>query len=71
MLIPLIAMLVSDEMNWGAEDFVIMGVLVAGMGLLAEVVTKRLSRKYHVPGLILLAVMFVLIWAQLAVGIFE
>ncbi|MEO6513140.1 MAG: hypothetical protein ABIR37_00490 [Candidatus Saccharimonadales bacterium] len=69
LLIPLIAMQFSNEVKWSASDFVIMGTLVFGTGLLLDLVIKR-AGKYRAIAAIVVAILFVWIWAELAVGIF-
>lgn len=71
LLTPLIAMQFTDEVDWKLPDFVIMGVLLLGTGLLCELVmrkVKKMSYRIIICGAILLALF--LIWAELAVGIF-
>lgn len=71
LLIPLIAMQFTDEVNWNLMDFVVMGVLLLGTGLVVELVLRKVKKTSHriaMCGAILLA--FLLIWAELAVGIF-
>ena len=71
LLVPLIAMQFTNEVDWNVYDFVIMGILLLGTGLLCELVMRNVKKmKYRIAicGLILL-VLF-LIWAELAVGIF-
>jgi hypothetical protein len=71
LLIPLIAMQFTNEVNWNITDFIIMGVLLLGTGLLCELVLRKVkSMRYRIVicGVILLA--FLLIWAELAVGLF-
>ena len=70
LLVPAVAMRFTDEVNWGAGDFLAGGALLAGTGL-AWVLTKR-----HIagrPGRLLLggllALGLLLVWAELAVGI--
>lgn len=68
---PLIAMQFSDEVNWNWFDFLIMGVLLFGTGLIYELFIKRVKNKQKRMLLALaLAITFLLIWAELAVGIF-
>lgn len=71
LLIPLIAMQFTDEVDWSVFDFVIMGILLLGTGLLSELVFRTVPNKIH-RVLILLGILFIffLIWAELAVGIF-
>lgn len=69
--LPLIAMQFSNEVDWDLRDFVIMGTLMLGTGLLCELVMRKVKKPEHrilVCGVVLLA--FFLIWAELAVGIF-
>lgn len=69
--IPLIAMQFTNEVDWKLFDFVIMGVLLLGMGLLCELVMRKVRNmecRIVICGAIL--VVLFLIWAELAVGIF-
>jgi hypothetical protein len=71
LLIPLIAMQFTDEVDWSPFDFIVMGVLLFGTGLMCEFVLRKVKKaRYRVAlvGAILIA--FLLIWAELAVGIF-
>ena len=71
LLIPLIAMQFSDQWDWKLFDFVVMGGLLLGTGLLCELVMRKVKKIGHrilICGAILLALL--LIWAELAVGIF-
>ena len=71
LLIPLIAMQFTNEVDWKLPDFIIMGVLLLGTGLLCELVMRKFKRLEHRIFLcgVLLLILF-LIWAELAVGIF-
>ena len=69
--IPFIAMQFTAEVDWNLADFLIMGVLLFGTGTLIEVVlrkVKSITNRLIICGVVLLA--FLLIWAELAVGIF-
>lgn len=71
LLIPLIAMQFTDEVNWHLFDFVIAGVLLLGTGLLCEFVMRKIRNKdYQIGVLAVILVALFLIWAELAVGIF-
>lgn len=70
LLIPFIAMQFTTEVNWSVMDFVIMGILLLGTGLLCELVlrnVKSFEKRLLLIGTILLICF--LIWAQLAVGL--
>jgi hypothetical protein len=71
LLIPFIAMQFTDEVVWSISDFAIMGVLLYGTGLLCELVlrkVKTVQNRILICGAVVIA--FLLIWAELAVGIF-
>jgi multidrug efflux pump subunit AcrB len=71
LLIPLIAMQFTDEVNWTAGDFAIMGILLLVTGFFYELVMRIVTRsKYRVILVIAIILVFLLIWAELAVGIF-
>ena len=71
LLIPFIAMQFTDEVKWSLPDFVAAGVLLLGTGLLCELVMRKVKKTGYrdlVCGVILLVLL--LIWMELAVGIF-
>ncbi|MFC4632877.1 hypothetical protein ACFO3O_03105 [Dokdonia ponticola] len=71
LLIPLIAMQFTDEVQWSLMDFIVVGALLISAGLAINYIHKTLknstSRTLITIGVIIL---FLLIWAELAVGIF-
>ncbi len=71
LLIPLIAMQFTNEVVWTASDFIVMGLLLLSTGLLLELVLRRfkkLQSRLLLGGLVLL--LFLVIWAELSVGVF-
>mgnify|MGYP001308225741 CR=1 FL=1 len=70
LLIPFIAMQLTDEVNWTLLDFVTMGCLLFATGLACAFVIKR-ARKLELQITLCVAVLavFFFIWAELAVGI--
>jgi Kef-type K+ transport system membrane component KefB len=49
LLIPFIAMQFTDEVNWTSSDFVIMGILLTGTGLLCEIIIRKVKTiKYRI-----------------------
>ena len=71
LLIPLIAMQFTDEVNWTLSDFVVAGALLFGTGLMCELVLRKV-RKVELRIAICAAILIglLLTWAELAVGIF-
>jgi len=58
--------------NWKLNDFVIIGGLLLGTVLLIELVLRKVkTRKMRILICILVLLAFVLIWIDLAVGIFN
>jgi hypothetical protein len=71
LLIPLVAMQFTNEVDWNIFDFTIMGILLLGTGLLIELVLRKVKdgiNRILISFVVLLV--FFLIWAELAVGIF-
>ena len=71
LLIPLVAMQFTNEVDWKLLDFVIMGILLLGTGLLSELVIRRVRKtEYRIAFIAVILLVLFLIWAELAVGIF-
>lgn len=69
--IPLIAMTFTDEVSWSFFDFIIMGGMLTITGLLIGIILKKVNNSKNRLILIVTIVMiFFLIWAELAVGLF-
>jgi uncharacterized membrane protein YgdD (TMEM256/DUF423 family) len=69
--IPLTAMHFTREVNWTSLDFLVAGVLLAGIGSVYVLLTRKLrtvTQRRAIGGGLLLTLL--LIWAELAVGIF-
>ena len=72
LLIPLIAMQFTKEVNWTFSDFLMMGFLLSGTGLIIELILRKFKTKRQRIILCIVAVfVFVLIWGEKAVGIFN
>lgn len=69
--IPLIAMQFTDEVVWGAEDFIAMSILLFGTGSLFVIVARLIPSQYR----LLVAAGFIIalltMWVHLAVGIVD
>jgi hypothetical protein len=71
LLIPFIAMQLSIEVNWTITDFFVMAILLTSIGLLIELTLRTVKTKKNriiISGLLI--VLFLIVWAELAVGIF-
>ena len=71
LLIPLIAMQFTNEVNWDVFDFIAAGVLLLGTGLLCELVIRKVKKRRHrIVFCLAILLALLLFWAELAVGIF-
>lgn len=71
LLLPMVAMQFTDEVNWTPFDFAAMGVLLLGTGLMCELVMRKVTKiKYRVGICLAILAAFLVIWIELAVGIF-
>ena len=71
LLVPFVAMQFTDEVNWSGADFIVAGVLLVGLVGIAELISVVITKKSHrllLGGVAL--IIFLLVWAELAVGIF-
>jgi hypothetical protein len=70
LLIPLIAMQFTNEVNWDTKDFSVMGFLLLSTASLFVLVSRKTPRRRRIVIGLMFAAAFVYIWAELAVGIF-
>ena len=71
LLIPFMAMQLSNEVNWGLLDFIVAGVLLLGTGFIIDFVIRKVPKiSYRIMIIGALLILLFLIWAELAVGIF-
>jgi hypothetical protein len=67
--LPLVAMRFTAEVNWDLRDFVVMGALLGGSGLVLELATRNAkSLAYRFGVTLAVAASFLLVWVNLAVG---
>ena len=71
LLIPLVAMQFSSEVDWSVFDFVVGGILLFFFGsVLTFIFHKTKNTKYKIYVVAAMVLFFLLIWAEIAVGIF-
>lgn len=69
--IPLIGNIISKEFDWSVSDFGIAAVLLFGTAFLVDLIQRIVKNKtYKILICIGLILMLMLIWAELAVGLF-
>jgi hypothetical protein len=71
LMVPLVAMRFTKEVNWGPLDFVAAAILLAATGSAYVLLTRKLrtaGQRRAIGGGLLLTLL--LVWAELAVGVF-
>ena len=70
-MIPLIGMQFSKEVNWTNSDFLIGGILLFETAIIFEMVLRKVKTlKSRIIACFIILAVLVLVWAELAVGIF-
>jgi len=70
LLVPLVGMQFTNEVNWNLSDFAVAGLLLLGTSLIYELVMRKIKKTNN--RIILCAIILVallLIWIELAVGL--
>ena len=71
LLVPLIAQQFTNEVRWTTSDFIVAGGLLFGTGLFSEFILRKVKNiQYRIALVGMLLIIFLLIWIELAVGIF-
>ena len=69
-LLPLVAMLFTDEMDWDETDFIVFGAMLFGACGAWELAARMTANiAYRAAVAVALAAAFILVWMNLAVGI--
>ncbi len=71
LLLPLIAMQFTDEVDWSVFDFLIAGALLLAAGVTFEFLARRRhSGAYRWTVGVIVGAALVVVWLELAVGVF-
>lgn len=71
LIIPLVGMFFYDQVNWSPFDFLVMGLLLFSLGFTADAIFRKFKQlRSRLLFTALLLVVFLLIWIELAVGLF-
>ncbi len=61
----------TDEVNWNLFDFMVAGFLLFSTGLMIDFTLRKMnSSKYKIGIIVTIVSILLLVWAELAVGIF-
>lgn len=69
LLVPFVGMQFSNEVAWSLSDFVIAGVLLFSLGIAINFILNKVIPKFRFGLLLALLILFLLVWAELAVGV--
>lgn len=70
LLAPAIAMRFTPEVSWGPGDFVVFAAMLAAVCVALEALVRITQRRaYRVAGALAILATFLVVWAELAVGI--
>jgi hypothetical protein len=71
LLIPLVGMQFTDEVNWSLQDFAAALCLLLSTGLSCEFVLRKVKKNQHrIIICVMLIILCLIVWIELAVGIF-
>jgi len=70
--VPLVAMQFTGEVNWGPGDFLVAAGMLAALWAGVELALRTLARPAaRFAGIALAVLIFLAVWTELAVGIFD
>ena len=70
--VPAVAMLMTSEVDWGVGDFLVFGaMLTTVLGVIEVAISRPVSWVFKALLIGASLAVFILIWAELAVGIFD
>ena len=71
LFIPLFGNLFFYQVNWSLFDFIVMGFLLVLTGLSIHfILEKVVNKKLRILPIIFVIIIFLMIWAELAIGVF-
>ncbi|MAP81086.1 MAG: hypothetical protein CL526_08350 [Aequorivita sp.] len=71
-LVPWIAMQFTTEVNWAFTDFLVAFILIFGTGVIINLTLRKIKNpKLRILLVSLVVFLLFLLWAELAVGVFN
>ncbi len=71
LLVPMILMQFTDEVQWNATDFLVAGILLTALAIVIALIARKVKQQRARAVAILVAViLFLLVWMEMAVGLF-
>lgn len=70
--LPAVAMKLTNEINWGAEDFAVFAVMLAVLcGAIEAALNWLTALRWRISAMSLAVLLFLTLWMHLAVGLFD
>jgi hypothetical protein len=70
--LPALAMRFTTEVDWGPEDFLVFGIMLLVACIACELAVRLFARRMgRCMAIAAIGIAFLLVWADLAVGIFH
>jgi Kef-type K+ transport system membrane component KefB len=71
LIIPVLGNQFINGWDWSVGDFIVMGLLIFGTGLMVELANRKIKNKDHrIIAIALIILALVWLWVELAVGLF-
>ena len=71
LLVPLIAMSYTEEVNWTLTDFIVAACLLLATGLTIDLLIRKVKKvNYRIAMVLTVIAVLAIVWVQLAVGLF-
>jgi len=70
LLVPFILTNNLESFNWSSEDFIIAGLLIFSCLSVVSYIKEKLGNQNKTITIILVIILFLIIWIELAVGVF-
>ena len=71
LMVPLVAMQFSEEVQWGVGDFFVAGWLLFLAGVSIDFVLRMVESKRRWLYILIVVFVWLLVWVELAVGILD
>jgi ABC-type polysaccharide/polyol phosphate export permease len=71
LVIPAVAMLFTSEVKWGTMDFIIGFTLLFLISFFVQWLYAKLPSKYRFYAIAVAIILFILLWMEIAVGLFD
>ena len=71
LMVPLVAMQITEEVQWGVGDFFVAGCLLFLTGVGIDFIFKSVEGKRRWIYILYVVFIMLLVWMEMAVGIFD